>query len=255
MAKKKTKPTKAISLSIRHPAPMSEPQEIIDLVRDPAVGAEKLQALLNIRSKQRMEAAESAYIVAMSDAQARMEPVRKDCQNNQTRSRYASYAALDRAIRQHYSANGFALSYNTEEIPTPDMMRVTCRVMHKAGYSEPFHIDIPIVTKGPQGRDVMTATHATMSAVTYGKRALLKMAFNIAEAGEDDDGNLAGGAVPISEKAVGIVKAKIEATGTDESAFLNWMGVESVEQITEANLGKAMVGLEQRAKVKKESVS
>ena len=47
-----------------------------------------------------------------------MDPVRKDCENRQTSSKYASYAALDRAIRRHYSDNGFSLQYNTEAITT-----------------------------------------------------------------------------------------------------------------------------------------
>jgi hypothetical protein len=38
---------------------------------------------------------------------------------------------------------------------------------------------------------MMTPTHASIAAVTYGRRALLKMIFNLAE--DDDDGNLAGG--------------------------------------------------------------
>jgi hypothetical protein len=222
----------------------------MSLVRDPSVDPGKLKALLDMKNEERMQVAKNAYAVAMSDAQSGMEPVRKDCENKQTHSRYASYAALDRAIRKHYSGNGFALSYNTEEITASDVMRVTCDVMHKAGYSKHFHLDIPIVTKGPQGKDVMTLTHATMSANTYGKRGLLKMIFNIAEYGEDDDGNSAG-RMPISEKSLETLRAKLKESGADEVAFLEWMGVDSLEQIAEAHLGKAMVGLEQRAKLKK----
>lgn len=255
---KKTKPkakAKALPPVALVRREMSQTQEIIALVRDPAVDPAKLKALLDMRNEERMQDARNAYAVAMSDAQALMEPVRKDCQNTQTRSRYASYAALDRAIRQHYASNGFSLEYNTEAIDTADVMRITCDVSHKAGFSKHFQIDIPIVTKGPQGKDVMTATHATMSANTYGKRALLKMVFNIAEAGEDDDGNLAGGAVLISEKAVATLKAKLEETDTDEPSFCQWMKVGALHEITEAQLGKAMMGLEQKAKMKKETVA
>ena len=51
---------------------------------------------------------------------------------------------------------------------------------------------MPADGKGAQGRDVMTRTHATGSAVSYGRRYLLLMIFNIAVGGEDDDGNAAG---------------------------------------------------------------
>jgi hypothetical protein len=223
--KKKTT-TKAVVATSR---PMTEPQELVDLVRDPAVDPAKLKALLDMKNDERMQVAKTAYAVAMSDAQANMEPVRKDCENRQTSSKYASYAALDRAIRR---------------------MRVTCNVMHKAGFSRDFQIDIPVVTKGPKGNEVMTLTHATMSANTYGKRGLLKMIFNIAEYAEDDDGNAAGTA-PISEKSLATLQAKLEETDTDIPSFCKWMGVTALYQITEAQLGKAMVGLEQKSKMGK----
>jgi hypothetical protein len=56
-----------------------------------------------------------------------------------------------------------------------------------------FQVDMPIVTQGLRGGDMMTRSHATMSAITYGKRALEIMMFNLA-IGDDDDGNRAGGA-------------------------------------------------------------
>ena len=54
---------------------------------------------------------------------------------------------------------------------------------------------MPIDTKGARGGDVMTRTHATGSALTYGKRYLLIAMFNLAIE-EDDDGNAAGGRRP-----------------------------------------------------------
>ena len=43
----------------------------------------------------------------------------------------------------------------------------------------------------------MTATHAAMSAKTYGMRGLLTMIFNVALT--DDDGNAAGNGGPVSD--------------------------------------------------------
>jgi hypothetical protein len=199
-----------------------------------------------------MAEAQKDYAIAMSDAQASMEPVRKDCENRQTHSRYASYAALDRAIRKHYSDNGFALEYNTVPIPDADKMRITCDVSHKSGYSKPFQLDMAIVTKGPQGRDVMTATHATMSAVTYGKRGLLKMIFNIAEYAEDDDGNAAG-AVLINEAQLKTLRAKIIELEADEAKVCEFAKVNELSEMTEAMLGKVMVGLADKERQKKKA--
>jgi hypothetical protein len=41
-----------------------------------------------------------------------------------------------------------------------------------------------------KGGDVITKTHAVGSAMTYGRRCVLRMIFNVA-IGEDDDGNCA----------------------------------------------------------------
>jgi hypothetical protein len=73
---------------------------------------------------------------------------------------------------------------------------VICRVSHQNGHSRTYQIDMPADGKGAKGGDVMTKTHATGSAVSYGMRYLLKMIFNIAVSDKDDDGNAAanGGA-------------------------------------------------------------
>jgi ERF superfamily len=226
------------------------PQEIIDLVKDPAVDPAKLKALLDMKNQERMQAAANAYAVAMSDAQAKMEPVRKDCENRQTHSKYASYAALDRAIRKHYVENGFALEYNTETMSAHDVMRIVCDVSHKAGFTKHFQIDIPIVTTGPQGKDVMTATHATMSANTYGKRGLLKMIFNIAEYGEDDDGNIAG-TILINESQLKTLKESIAAAGADEEKICEFAKVDNLYDMSVVMLGRVMVALADRQRLNK----
>ena len=66
--------------------------------------------------------------------------------------------------------------------------------MSLGGYTRRYHIDMPADGKGAKGGDVMTRTHATGSAVSYGKRYLLIMIFNLTMGGEyEDDGNAAGG--------------------------------------------------------------
>jgi hypothetical protein len=62
-------------------------------------------------------------------------------------------------------------------------------VAHRDGYSREYSIDMPADGKGARGNDVMTKTHATGSATTYGRRYLLMMIFNLSV--EDDDGNAA----------------------------------------------------------------
>jgi hypothetical protein len=158
--------------------------------RDPSVDINKLQQLMEMRERIEARNAEAAFDRALTAAQAGMVRVRTDSNNPQTKSRYASYGALDAAMRPIYTGAGFALSFNTEN-PAPEIVRVICRVSHQGGHSRTYQIDMPADGKGAKGGDVMTKTHATGSAVSYGMRYLLKMIFNIAVSDKDDDGNAA----------------------------------------------------------------
>jgi hypothetical protein len=158
---------------------------------------QKLQALLDMREAEEMRRAEKAFNAALVRAQSEMTPVVADANNPQTKSRYATYAALDRAIRPHYTAHGLAPSFGTEPLTEPDKMRVVGILGHLEGFARRYQIDMPIDTKGSRGGDVMTRTHATGSALTYGKRYLLIAMFNLSIAdSDDDDGNAAGGRRP-----------------------------------------------------------
>jgi hypothetical protein len=160
--------------------------------RDQTVDVEKMERLLVMAERLQAKKAESEYDQAMNAAQGEMGPVARDSDNPQTRSRYASYGALDRAVRPIYAAHGFSLSFGTRATG-PDRVTITCRVSHRAGHTERVEIEMPADGKGAKGGDVQTKTHATGSAVSYGMRYLLKMIFNIAVGEYDDDGNAAGG--------------------------------------------------------------
>lgn len=158
--------------------------------RDPAIDINKLERLIALQEKAQERGAEQAFNAAMSDAQGEMTSVAVDSNNPQTKSRYASYFALDKALRPIYSKHGFALSFGTGEIPQESYVRVLCYASHRGGFTRTYHIDMPADGKGAKGGDVMTKTHATGSAMSYGQRYLLKMIFNIS-VGSDDDGNAA----------------------------------------------------------------
>jgi hypothetical protein len=179
--------------------PATQPSEYSSLIEramfTPDFDVEKLKALFEVRESEEMRRAEKAFNTAMVRAQSEMTPVVADASNPQTRSKYATYAALDRAIKPHYTAHGLAPSFGTEPLTEPGMMRIVGILGHLDGFGRRYQIDMPIDTKGARGGDVMTRTHATGSALTYGKRYLLIAMFNLAIE-DDDDGNAAGGRRP-----------------------------------------------------------
>jgi hypothetical protein len=148
---------------------------------------------------------------AMQRVQHKMRPISAELTNPQTKSRYASYAKLDKSLRPLYSSEGFSLSFNTADSAAPDCIRVLCDVA-RGGYSKPYQIDMPNDGKGAKGGDVMTKTHATGAAASYGMRYLLKMIFNVAVGEDDTDGNAPARDLDVNE--FDRIKGLIEAAPT-----------------------------------------
>ena len=160
--------------------------------RDPSVDIEKMERLWAMHEKLQGRAAEEAFNAAMNKAQSEMGRVSADAANPQTRSTYATYGQLDKAVRPIYTRAGFSISFNEGDGAPEGHARILAYVSHSAGHTRTYKLDMPNDGKGAKGGDVMTKTHATGSAHSYGRRYLLKDIFNIAIGENDNDGN--GGA-------------------------------------------------------------
>ena len=150
--------------------------------------ADQLQILQEMHFKQMARDAEEAFNDAMNAVQAEIGRVKPNLLNPQTRSKYASYDKLDAELRPIYTRHGFSLSFSEEDSTKPNHVRVICYVS-RGGHTRVYRKDMPVVTTGIKGNEMMTPTHATASADSYGKRYLLKDIFNVAIGEDDDDGN------------------------------------------------------------------
>lgn len=173
------------------------------LATNQATDVDKLQKMIELQERLLDRQAQDEFRISMSEAQSEMRSVAKDAYNPQTRSRFASHEALDDALRPVYTKYGFSQSFDTADSPLPEHVRVVCEVSHRGGFTRPYHIDIPADGKGAKGGDVMTKTHATVSAVSYGMRTLNRMVWNVATGEGDDDGNRASKAAPKPDAPAG----------------------------------------------------
>lgn len=189
--------------------------------KDPAVDVDKLERLMAMHERITAREAEKAFNVAMSVCQAEIKQVAPDADNPQTRSKYATYGKLDSVLRPIYTKHGFALSFGEDACEKPDIVRVTCIVSHKDGFSRKYHRDMPADGKGAKGGDVMTKTHAAGAAGSYGARYLLKGIFNVAIGEYDDDGNGANGTRMDEGKAADFLAA-IDASADADSLLDNF---------------------------------
>ena len=218
------------------PAVQSDAASLMDVItraaKDPSVDVNKLERLMAMYERINGERAKREFDAGMNACQAELRPISQDAANPQTRSKYASYAALDNAIRPIYTKHGFAVSFNTDDGAPDGYVRNLAEVTHRGGHSKFFKLDIPCDGLGAKGGAVMTKTHATMSAVSYGRRGLSKMIWNLAEGEYDDDGNAAGAAPGLltADQVAWIIQVHDE-NHFPLPKFLAWAGVERVEDI------------------------
>jgi len=165
--------------------------------------------------------AESEFNDALVRCQKLCGTISADANNPQTRSKYATYARLDRALRPIYTGEGISISFGTEDSPKADHIRVIAYASRK-GYTRIYRTDMPADGKGAKGGDVMTKTHAAGSAMSYGARYLLKGIFNISIGEDDDDGNGTGHPQGLSEKDLESWLNAIDAVQTDDAAKDLW---------------------------------
>lgn len=216
---------------------------------NPAVDIDKLERLLQMRERMQAQEAERAFNVALNAAQSEVSRIAADATNPQTRSQYATYAKLDKVLRPIYTRHGFSLSFDEADSPKPEHVRVLCHLSHVSGHTRVYHKDMPADGKGAKGGDVMTKTHASGAAQSYGMRYLVKGIFNIAIGEEDTDGNEPGKPLPrITDDQAATLRDMIEATGTNKAAMLAAYKVETIEELQPAAFDHAMAILRKRVK-------
>jgi hypothetical protein len=166
------------------------PMNLLSLALSKGAAIDVIERLAALQEKSLARDAEMQFNEAMNAAQAELGRIAPDLTNPSTHSRYASYSALDRKVRPIYTRHGFSLSFDSGDSPLPETVRVVCFVSHRGGHTRKYTgPPMPSDGKGAKGGEVMTKTHATGAAMSYGARYLLKYIFNIAVGEEDTDGN------------------------------------------------------------------
>ena len=232
---------RAQEMTVTAPVSMVDPalQLFQRMVRDDSIPLDRIERILAMIDEREAVANRRAFNDALSRAQQEMKTIARDAANKETRSTYATLAAIDQAIRPIYSKHGLFPSFNTERSENGELwVKVTCELAHRGGHSRRYEIDMPADGKGPKGGDVMTRTHATGAAVSYGRRYLLQMIFNLSTA--DDDGNSAG-LEPIDAAQLEELQHLIVDAGCDIALFCQVFGIEEVKALPARYFAEAKV--------------
>ena len=167
---------------------LSKPTTMMDLLSlalQKEAAIDVIERLAALQKDQIDREAINSFNDAMEAAQNEISNVIPDAKNTETGGKYATFLALNRALRPVYLKHGFSLTFTGAESTKPDEVLIVCECSHKGGWTKRYMLPMPCDGKGAKGGGVMSKSHATLAATSYGRSGLLKMIFNVA-IGEDD---------------------------------------------------------------------
>lgn len=195
---------------------------------------ERLEKAMEMFEGLRSQVAINNFNASLAAVQAETPAIVKNKDNNTTRSRYANIAAINEAAVPIYTKHGFGLSFTTFQSEKEDHYGIRALLHHKDGHARTYDLSMPIDNTGLKGTRNKTDTHALASSLTYGRRYLVCMIFNIAT--EDDDGNAAGKRGQQQEELISVAQIEelegiIEQTGTNKSAYLAYLKTDNLSNM------------------------
>tara|TARA_R110002111_G_scaffold170741_2_gene236433 strand:+ start:309 stop:1070 length:762 start_codon:yes stop_codon:yes gene_type:complete len=221
---------------------------LIQAAMNPDIDADKMERMLGMYERMEAKNANTAFNQAFVLAKAKLKPLIRNQFNEQTKSNYIDLMAVADAIDPILTECGFAPTFSTMESPLDGHYRVVCDLLHQEGHEKRYQADIPIDDAGLKGTKNKTGTHAFGSTMTYGRRYLKLMIFDIAT--KDDDGNGAG-KQPIETLSVDqmeILDDLLTRSGSDRAKFFAYAKVTGMAEIHTKNFEKLKTVLEGKMK-------
>lgn len=226
-------------------APLT-PMDMIDRALSSGAGFEVIEKLMALQERWEANQGRKAFDHAIAQAKAEIPPIIKnrevDFTHNGKRTHYQfeDLAGIAKVVDPILSKYGLSYRYRSKQ--EGQALTVTCVLSHCDGYSEETSLSGPNDQTGNKN-----AHQGVGSAATYLQRYTLKLALGLAVA-SDDDGKAAGAPATISADQFQKLRAKLDATGADETRFLAYMKVERLEELPADRFSAAMAALAKKEK-------
>ena len=212
---------------------------MIHLAIQQGAGIEQLERLWDMQLKYEANEAKKAYHFAMSEFKKERIVITKDKDNAQYKSKYTSIGNLVDSVTPILGKHGLTHKWDISQ--EGDMITVTCVSTHALGHSEKVSMQAP-----PDKSGAKNPIQQIKSTRTYLQAATFESLFGLAstDANCDDDGNGYGNVATIDEKQQSQIIDMMLSKNVNESQFLAWLKVDSVENIPADKFGYVMKTLE-----------
>ena len=234
-------------LTVLEPGPIVQVREnqqpmiysMIHLAIQQGAGIDQLERLWDMQLKYEANEAKKAYHFAMSEFKKERIVITKDKDNAQYKSKYTSIGNLVDSVTPILGKHGLTHKWDISQ--EGDMITVTCVSTHALGHSESVSMRAPSDKSGAKN-----PIQQIKSTRTYLQAATFESLFGLAstDANCDDDGNGHGNVATIDEKQQSQIIDMMLSKNVNESQFLAWLKVASVENIPADKFGYVMKTLE-----------
>lgn len=172
------------------------PMQMIQVAFDAAIKQGSAMEVVNVILEQQkwmiQHGEEEAFNAALKRIQKRLKVIPKRGKNKETNSRFATTEDIDSEIQVLLDEENMTLSFMPAVSDKPDMVLII-GTLALGAFEKQYPLEMPADGKGAKGGGVMSRTHATGAAITYAKRYLKNLIFDLRFNEKDDDGNGASG--------------------------------------------------------------
>lgn len=208
--------------------PKDDTLALIDrAARDKSVDVPKMRELLDMKIKYESMVRQDAFQQAMIECQMQFPDIEAMSPREGNKGKYAKLVAIERAIKPIYLQNGLVPTYTSRT--EGDQKYIGLWLMHRSGHKEYYELPGQIDMVGAKGNPNKTWLEGLGSMVSYLRRYLLCMAFNVTPFDEDKDGRPV---IPDPTEIGGIEEVKDKFTETSgvtiENENAEWMPANGV---------------------------
>ena len=220
--------------------------DLVRMAMDKDIDLDKLERIIALQERGEERAARRAFVQALTDFRRECPQPHKTRENSQfqvTRdgtkraSRYAPLEEIEKTVRP--VAAKFGLTWTWDTKLSGEMIEVVCKVQHIDGHSDTATVAMPYESKAGSSPQQKYG-----STQTYGMRYSLIAALGITTSDEDVDGASSEQSESITDGQADYLKNLLHETDSDVPKFLKWLGIASVEDMTQADFPRAVKGLE-----------
>lgn len=203
-----------VAQAAMHPAGDESLVSVLNrLASNPNFNPESFSVLMAAVREEQLISRRAEFATSMHAIQSARLRVHKTKQAKN--SRYAPLEAIDDKLQPLLDRNGLSVSFDCPEVSESGLMKMALIIYHRNGYSEQRSLPMPIDDIGTnrEGKALRPKVQDHGSTVSYSRRQLLKMTFNVVETDEDDDGQLGEGNDPITQDQADTIVSKCEEYG------------------------------------------